>query len=124
MSAKRYIQLLKQKGVANDAMRGLEAVRPSTEKLMNPEEADEPTTEWLDMYNYYMNRLEEILEEMEDIEAQLPDPNKCPVHGMVGDGAGLCSTASRYSVPFGGNGCQFCLCDQNDLETRVDSEDE
>jgi hypothetical protein len=120
-ATRRYMGLLKQKSAAEEALRGLEALRPSADKLMNPEEADDATTEWLDMFNYYTNRLEEILEVMEEVEAELPDPNECPVHRMVGGGAGLCSTASRYSVPIGGNGCPFCLRDKH---TQVDPEED
>ena len=113
--AKRYMNLLEQKETVKDAVSSLEAVRPLMNKLMNPEEADDDSMEWLDMFNYYTDRLEQILEEMEEVEADLPDPNECPVHQIVDNGAGLCATASRYSVPQGGNGCQFCLREQFQL---------
>jgi hypothetical protein len=112
MNAERYTELLTQKRDAEKALDGLNAVRPSAEKLTNPDEA---TTEWLDMFNYYINRIRDILEEMSEVEAELPDPNECPVHRMVGIGAGLCPTASCYSAPIGGNGCKFCLRDQHEL---------
>jgi hypothetical protein len=107
-----YMILLEQEETAKKTLHGLEAKRPSAEKVMNPEEADDATAEWMEMYNYYTNRLEEIHEAMEEVEAELPDPNECSVHQLVGNGAGLCSTASRYSVPIGGNGCPHCLRDQ------------
>ena len=113
---KRYNKLLQQKWDTVEALRGLEAVRPPTNQLMNPEEADDASVEWLDMFNYYTNRLEQILEDMEDAEGDLPDPNECPVHQLVDNGAGLCATASRYSAPQGGNGCQFCLRDQFEVK--------
>jgi hypothetical protein len=116
--AKRYMKLLEQKRETEEALRGLEAVRPPTNQLMNPEEAEHAgneveVSEWLDMFNYYTERLEDILDEMEVLEAELPPSDECYVHQLVGNGAGLCATASRYSAPQGGNGCQFCLCDQS-----------
>lgn len=107
----RYMELVMQSRDANAALRGLQSVRPSENKLVNPEEADNDSMEWLDMLNHYTNRLNKIMEEMEELEARLPPVDVCPVHQLA-DGAGLCATASRYSAPAGGNGCQFCLRDQ------------
>lgn len=116
--AKRYMRLLKMKDYIEEALWDLEQRRPPTNQLMNPEEATEASMEWLDMFNYYTDRLETIIEEMEDLEAELPPSDECHVHRLVGNGAGLCSTASRYSIPIGGNGCQFCLRDQHQLAKR------
>lgn len=117
------MKLLKAKDAAEDALRGLNAVRPPTNELMNPEEASEASTEWVEMYNYYTNRLENILEEMSDLEAILPSADECNVHQLAGNGAGLCSTASRYSVPTG-NGCAFCLRDQHALAKSDEEEND
>ena len=116
MNAERvYKMLLKQEKNAKTTLLWLEGKRPSADKVMNPEEVDEATAEWLEMYNHYVNRLKEIHEAMEEVEAELPDPNECHVHQLLGNGSGLCATASCYSVPIGGNGCPHCLRDQFNL---------
>lgn len=131
--AKRYMKLVSLSHNTEEALRGLQAVKPPVEHFATPDEAEadgvvvtnaqhEAAMEWLDMFNYYTNRLDQIMEEMEGLEAHLPPSDECHVHQLVGHGAGLCSTASRYSVPIGGNGCQFCLRDQVMLAKRNEEE--
>lgn len=68
-SAKRYFELLNQERDAKEALAGLNAVRPPVNELMNPEEQTEETAEWLDIFNYYTNRLNDIHAEMDRLEA-------------------------------------------------------
>lgn len=115
------MELLEMKEVADSTLLKLEFAKPPVNELVNPEEATEASTEWLDIYNHYKKRQDEILVEMANIEAVLPCAEECHVHQLVGNGAGLCATASRYSAPTG-NGCQYCLINQFELKKREEQE--